>query len=148
MPEPLAGPRIDVTLVGAFNYAAWLNNVPLFRHLKIDNADGQDLAGVMVKFEAKPAFARPRDWPIDRIRAGEVYTLADPRVEIDPDFMERLNEADRGQLLFRIVHGDEELASACHELRVLARDEWGGTSTMAELLPAFVTPNEAAITGL
>jgi hypothetical protein len=53
-----------------------------------------------------------------------VYTLSDPRVEIDPDFMERLNEADRGQLLFRIVRGDEELAFACHELRVLAQDEW------------------------
>ena len=148
MPEPLAGPRIEVTPAGAFNYAAWLNHVPLFDQLRIDNTDGSELAQVTVKFEAKPPFARPRDWPIDRIRAGEVYTLNDPQVEIDPDFMERLNEADRGQLLFRLVRGDEELCSACHELRVLARDEWGGTSTMAELLPAFVTPNEAAISEL
>ncbi len=148
MPEPLAGPRINVKIAGAINYAAWLNDVPLLRALQIDNTDGTDLSDVSLTFEATPPFARPRVWPIDRLRAGEVYTLGDHRVEIDPQFMERLNEADRGQLLFRLTRGDEQLGTACHELRVLARDEWGGTSTMAELLPAFVTPNESAIAAL
>ncbi|HMP80278.1 MAG TPA: DUF4011 domain-containing protein, partial [Pirellulaceae bacterium] len=33
-------------------------------------------------------------------------------------------------------------------LRVLARDQWGGMSDMAGLLPAFVTPNDPALTRL
>lgn len=147
-PEMPAGPRIEAQPATAFNYAAWLNDFPLLRQLSIDNSNGPDLADVTVKFEAKPPFARPRAWHIDLVRAGEVYTLADHHVEIDADFMERLNEADRGQLLFRLLRGEEELAFACRELRVLARDEWGGATKMAELLPAFVTPNESAIADL
>jgi hypothetical protein len=47
-----------------------------------------------------------------------------------------------------LLQKGNQLHASKHVLRVLARDEWGGMSTMGELLPAFVTPNAPALAKL
>ncbi len=74
--------------------------------------------------------------------------LRDVDIEIDAEYLDRLDEAVRGVLSFRLTKGDESLSETNARLRILARDEWGGMGSMGELLPAFVTPNDPALAPL
>lgn len=50
--------------------------------------------------------------------------------------------------MLRLSCGAEILDEKRTEGRLLARDEWGGVSDMAQLLPAFVMPNDPAIASI
>ncbi|MBS0265208.1 MAG: DUF4011 domain-containing protein [Planctomycetes bacterium] len=142
------GPRLVVAAAEAFNYAAWQNSVPLIDGLTIDNTQGPELNSVTLQLQASSPFARPKSWTIDRVLAGGVLTL--PRLELDiaPEYLDRLDEAERAVLTFQLIHREQRLCETSHELRILARDEWGGMAYMGVLLPAFVTPNDPALAPL
>lgn len=141
-------PRLLVEATESFNYAAWQNAVPLLRSVTVDNAFGLAFSSLTVEMKAAPAFARTKRWHIDRIGAGEKLTLKDVDLDIDPEYLDRLDEAERGVLTFSLLHNGKLLHEVSQTLRVLARDEWGGMSAMGELLPAFVTPNDPALAPL
>ncbi|MBX3426900.1 MAG: DUF3320 domain-containing protein [Pirellulales bacterium] len=143
-----SSPQLVIDAADSFNYAAWQNAVPLLRRVTIDNSGGAELSSLVVELKASPAFARDRRWMVDRIGAGETLTLKDVDLEIDPAYLDGLDEAERGVLTLRLLHKGEALHETTHVLRVLARDEWGGMSSMGELLPAFVTPNDPALAAL
>ena len=44
-----------------------------------------------------------------------------------------------------MMEGDKEIAGGDIEIRILARNEWGGGNSQAELLAAFSMPNDPAI---
>src|SRR5690606_10501172 len=56
-----------------------------------------------------------------------------------------LTEMLRGEIRVRLSREVETIAEVCHPVDLLARTEWGGAGTMAELLPAFVMPNDPAV---
>ncbi len=141
-------PTIVAVVEECFNYAAWQNAVPLLRSVVVENLTDCDLSAVTVEMKVTPAFARSKSWKIDRIGAGRQVTLRDVDIEVDADYLDRLDEAVRGTLSFRLSKGDETLAETNAPLRILARDEWGGMGAMGELLPAFVTPNDPALAQL
>ena len=138
-------PHLLVEATDSFNYAAWQNAVPLLRRVTIDNSGGSELSSLVVEVKASPGFAREKRWAIDRVGAGELLTLREIDLEIDPAYLDGLDEAVRGVLTFRITQQGNPLHELNHLLKVLARDEWGGMSGMANLLPAFVTPNDPAL---
>jgi hypothetical protein len=139
------GPTLRVHAAESFNYAAWQNAVPLLHAVAIENPGASELSALTVEFSTNPRFARPQRWLLDRLGPGETAPLRDVDVEIDPAYLEHLDEAERGVLTFRVLAGDAPIAEASLPVRVLARDEWGGMGSMAELLPAFVTPNDPAL---
>lgn len=141
-------PRITISAVDAFNYAAWQNAIPLLHGLSIENLSGAELSGIAVELVATPPFIKSKRWIVDRIASGEVFPLQHVDVEIDPEYLDRLDEAVRGVLTIRLAQQERLLAETTHTLRILARDEWGGMASMAELLPAFVTPNDPALARL
>ena len=141
-------PQLVVQAADAFNYAAWQNAVPLLHSVVIDNTNGHELSSLIVELKATPGFAREKRWTVDRVGAGEKLTLKEVDLDIDPAYLERLDEAERGVLTFQLLHKGDIVHETSHVLRVLARDEWGGMSTMGELLPAFVTPNDPALASL
>ena len=138
-------PQLIVEAAESFNYAAWQNAVPLLHEVAIDNANGPDLSSLTVELKASPSFARDKRWLIDRVGAGETLILKDIDLDIDPAYLDSLDEAERGVLTLQLIHQGNVLHETNHILRVLARDEWGGMPTMGELLPAFVTPNDPAL---
>jgi len=141
-------PQLIVEGTETFNYAAWQNAVPLLRSVTIENKHGEVISSLTVELSASPAFARDKRWVVDRIGAGETFSLRDIEIDVDPDYLDRLDEAVRGVLTLRLMHQGETICETKHPLRVLARDEWGGMPTMAELLPAFVTPNDPSLAPL
>lgn len=148
---PTAGsqtPRLLIEAAQCFNYAAWQNAVPLLHSVTLDNTNGAELSGLTVELRASPGFARDKRWTLDRVSAGETFPLKDLDLDIDPSYLDGLDEAERGVLTFALIQSGNVLCETCHVLRILARDEWGGMSTMGELLPAFITPNAPAIAGI
>ena len=141
-------PQLIVRAAESFTYAAWQNSVALVNAVSIENSSVNDLTGLSVEFSTTPAFAHTRRWLVDRVGAGQTVSLRDVDVEIDAAYLERLDEAERGKLNFQLRSGNTLIAEASLPVRVLARDEWGGMGTMAELLPAFVTPNDPALAAL
>jgi very-short-patch-repair endonuclease len=141
-------PRLQVTAAESFNYAAWQNAAPLLRSVTVVNPTSTDLSLLAVELEAIPPFAAPKRWTIERIGPEETIQLRDIDIDVDAQYLDRLDEAERAMLRFRLLRDNNVIAETTSPIRVLARDEWGGMDSMAELLPAFVTPNDPALAAL
>lgn len=127
------------------NYASWQNSVPLLRSLEIRNGSSGALSDVRLELETSPSFTRKKSWIVQQVRAGESLAIRDRDIQLDPGYLNGLNEAERGLATFRLYQGDRLLAEDSREIRILARDEWGGMQSMGELLAAFVMPNDPAL---
>jgi hypothetical protein len=77
---------------------------------------------------------------ISRLAPGESITIRDRDVQLDPTYLNGLDEAEKGLIKLRLVQGETLIAEATHEIRMLARDEWGGMNSMAELLAELPRP--------
>jgi very-short-patch-repair endonuclease len=136
---------INADVATCVNYASFQNSVPLVRTLEICNESSQSLSGLTLELTSSPAWLRPKCWVIDRIGPESSLRLSDRDVRLDPEYLKGLNEAERGFVSFRLLQNGETISEVEHEIRVLARDEWGGMSAGGELLAAFVTPNDPAV---
>jgi hypothetical protein len=74
--------------------------VPLLRSIAIDNTNGTELSSLSVELTASPAFACGKRWTVDRIGAGEKLTLKEVDLDVDPAYLDSLDEAERGVLTF------------------------------------------------
>lgn len=127
------------------NYASWQNSVPFLRSLEVVNDTESPLHELRLELHTSPAFARKKEWSIQRLGSGERLAIRDRDPQFDPDYLNGLNEAERGMAVLRLYQGDQLITESAHKLRVLARDEWGGVGTSGEMLAAFVMPNDTAI---
>lgn len=130
----------------ALTYASWQNSVPLLRMISITNQADQSISDLTLKMETQPAFAQPKKWTIDRITADGEINLSDRNIVLDPEYLSGLNEAERGIVRFSLIDADNEvLVGREYDVRLLARDEWGGFLSMPSLIAAFVMPNDPAV---
>ncbi len=141
-PEPVC---IQAEATDSLNYASWQNSVPLLKSLQVRNQTAEAMQDLRLSVVSSPAFIRPKQWVLDRLDAKSENTLRDRDVKLDADYLNGLNEAERGVLTFTLTRGDVVVGTTEKELRVLARDEWGGLNSGGELLAAFVMPNDPAI---
>lgn len=130
----------------SFSVAAYENFVRVIKYLKVVNISSVTLYDLTVTVEASPKFVQTKTWKIDKLHPEEEYVLPKRDLHADSDYLRGLNEAERGELCFTLKAQGKELAVLREEIRVLARDEWGG-SGCEELLAAFVAPNDPALTG-
>jgi len=138
-------PVIVADVAGSFTYASYQNAIPVIRSIQIENGDDRHYANCRVELTSSPEFLRPKSWVIDRLAPGDTLQLADRKVDLDADYLAGLDEAERGEITLRLATGDTVLHEQRLPVRLLARDEWGGVADMAQLLPAFVMPNDPAI---
>ena len=85
---------------------------------------------------------------MDRIAPGTEHEVSDTRVELDIERLAGLNEAEVGELELRVDGEGIQPIVERRQIDLLARDEWGGLSDMAQLLAAFVCPNEPTVAKL
>ncbi|WP_029355310.1 DUF3320 domain-containing protein [Bosea sp. 117] len=152
---PLAGDGVEARAVeiradmaASFTFASFQNAVPVLRSIAIANPTDRHLESCRLELVANPAFLRPKVWAVDRIVPGDTLNLADRRVDLDAAYLAGLDEAERGEVTLRLTAKDAVVAERHMSVRLLARDEWGGVGDMAQLLPAFVMPNDPAVAGL
>lgn len=138
-------PAISADIAGSFTYASYQNAIPVIRSIRIENSDGRHHENVRVDLSSSPAFLRAKTWVVDRLAPGDSLPFGDRKVDLDADYLAGLNEAERGEITLRLSTGDAVLDEQRFPVRLLARDEWGGVADMAQLLPAFVMPNDPSV---
>ncbi|TAL76455.1 MAG: DUF3320 domain-containing protein [Beijerinckiaceae bacterium] len=146
--EKPRSPKIFADIASSFTYASYQNAIPVLRGIGVENQSERQVQTLRLELSSTPAFLRPKTWTIDRIIPGDRLPLNDRKVELDAGYLAGLNEAERGEITLRLVAGSEVLDEHRYAVRLLARDEWGGVADMAQLLPAFVMPNDPTVSSL
>ena len=127
------------------SFASHQNAVPLLAELTIVSVGEEALDDILVELTSDPEFVEPRVWRVDRLAPDALVHVTDRDVALHASMLSGLNEGIKGTLRLAVRQGDEVLARQDHAVELLARSEWGGASSMAELLAAFVMPNDPAV---
>ncbi len=140
--------NLAAQIAGSFTFASYQNAVPVIRSIRIDNCTTEYLNNLKVEMNSVPAFLRAKIWTLDRLAPGDSIVLSDRKVDLDAGYLAGLNEAERGEITLRLSAAGETLSEQRFAVRLLARDEWGGVADMAQILPAFVMPNDPGVAPL
>ncbi len=147
-PSPAPSLTLTVEAARRVNAASAQNDVAVLHALTLANEGDAALSDLTISMHAEPPLLRAKTWQLDRIAAGGTRTLSSLRTEFDTARLSALNEAEVGALVFTVDGPDGRIAEVRHEIEFLARDEWGGVRDMAQLLAAFVSPNDPVVAEL
>ncbi len=136
---------IHTTLAPKITFASHQNDVPTILALAVENNSDNDLEGLTLTVRSDPAVLGERTWTIDRISARSQLRPKDVRVPLAGGLLHKLTDRLRSDVTFTLRQGELVLAEKHMNVEALARNEWGGSRFMPELLAAFVTPNDSAI---
>jgi hypothetical protein len=136
---------IAATLSGSITLASQQNAVPVIRDLSVVNDTLQTLENLKLEFFAKPDFVAKKTWHIDRIAPESTVYIRDIDVALNGQLLNELSEAISGEAFLSLCKGEEVVAETRRDIRLLARNEWGGAGQMADLLAAFSMPNDPAV---
>ena len=127
------------------NFVMQQNDVPVVKRLAIENRSGSALRNLQVRIKAEPEFAI--DWTarIDHIGETATYNLDKVDLVLSPGFLGDVTERLAGLLHVEVFQEKELLLKETKPAILLPREEWGGLSSLPEILAAFVTPNHPAI---
>ena len=137
---------VEAVVAAKVGFATHQNAIPVIRDLSVlapDNVGGRNLT---LSLAADPSFVQPKTWRIDAMEPGDRLAVADRDVVLNATLLHDLTESMTGTLILTLVdeHG-ATLDERSHPVELLAHNQWGGLGTMAELLPAFVMPNDPAV---
>ncbi len=126
------------------NFASAQNNIPVIKNLILVNEDDEPIPNLEVFLRIDPPVIAPKHWKFDLLLPGrrEVQDLDTP---LDIEHLRRLNEAEIGTITISASKNGVILVEEQHRIELLAKDEWGGLQEMAQLIAAYVSPNDQAI---
>lgn len=136
---------IRADLAQRVTFASHQNDVAVVLGLVVANETADDVDDLTLEISAAPPVIAARAWRIDRIPAGGETLIRDRKVPLAGGMLQELTEAMRAEVRLTLHQGDAVLAEERFPIRALARNEWGGARHMPELLAAFVTPNDPAV---
>ncbi len=137
---------IEATVSGKVGFASHQNSAPVIRELAIRNGGEEAVEGCRLILRADPPFLAEKTWRIDRISALDEIVVSDRDVHLNGTLLSGLSEAMTASAILTLLDSaDQELASVRQPVELLAHNEWGGVGDMADLIPAFVMPNDTAV---
>jgi hypothetical protein len=136
--------EIRAAVAEKVGFASHQNSVPLLVDLELHGLD-QPHDNLELHLSADPPFLEARTWHIDRLTPDASVHIVDRDVVLVAGLLQGLTEALVGQVTLSVTSGEQTLATAHFPVELLGRSEWGGAASMAELLAAFVTPNDPAV---
>ncbi|SEK25956.1 Part of AAA domain-containing protein [Sphingomonas palmae] len=138
--------EIVATVSPKVGFASHQNAVPLLREIAVVARGAAPTEGLQLRLIADPPFVQPKTWRIERVAGGDTIQIPDRVVELNATYLSELTERVTGTVILSLKSADGvELARSSHPVELLAHNEWGGIVAMAELLPAFVMPNDPAV---
>lgn len=140
--EPI---RILATVAPKITFASHQNDIPPILDLVVENGSDADLENVSLSVSAEPEILGSRTWSFDRIAAGGQGRPRERNVPLAGGLLDKLTDRLRADVKFTLRRGGEILAEKSTVITALARNEWGGSRYMPELLAAFVAPNDPAV---
>lgn len=126
------------------SWVTYQNDVPLLSELVVWNKSDQDYRHLTLKLRCSPDFIKEKSWVIDEIKAYSSVRISDLALNIDIEQLFALTESVKSQVNLQLFAENEPLVSENYPLEWLTKNEWGG-AMMADLLPAFVLPNDPAV---
>lgn len=139
---------VDAAIAAKIGFATHQNAIPVIRELCVAAPADIDVAvtDLTLTLMADPPFVQAKTWRIDRMMPGDVIHVADRDVALNATLLHELTESLIGSLTLTLTDGTGAIiAEVLHPVELLAHNQWGGVGAMAELLPAFVMPNDPAI---
>ncbi|MDE0250419.1 MAG: DNA helicase, partial [Gammaproteobacteria bacterium] len=136
---------ISIIAASKVNLALQQNSVPVLRDIVLNNPTDVSYQDLELTVTTSPGFAKPKAWHITRLAPDTEFSLHDRMIELNPGFLEEVNEAVRGTYNFSLNSRDKVLATASCDVQVLSRNEWGGIQELPEILAAYVQPNSPFI---
>ena len=137
---------LDAVITDKIGFATHQNAAPILRQLSVHNLGVDAVDNVTVTLRSDPAFLAEKVWRFDQIRPDTEIAVTDRDVRLSASVLAGLTEAVSATVILTAVDVDgHELASTHYPIELLAHNEWGGIGAMADLLPAFVMPNDPAV---
>ncbi len=131
------------------NLALHRQGYPLVTELTLSNPEGSEASeGLVVRLSSDPGFVAPREWAVERLGPGESLSLPHREVELNGEFLAGLEDATQGEVTVTVLSGGRTVAEEKRPVEVLARNQWGGTVHIPEMLAAFCAPDDPAADGL
>lgn len=127
------------------NFASAQNDVSIIGGITVENPTDEVLTDIRITLRATPPIIREKTWAIDRVAPRSDLAVRDTSTPLDIARLEGLNEAEVGELEFRLEAQGLRTIVEKWRVELLARDEWGGVRDMAQILAAFVSPNDPAV---
>ena len=127
------------------NFATAQNDVAIIEGITVENPTDEALTDIRITLRAAPPIIREKTWTIDRVAPGSHLSVCDISTPLDIERLEGLDEAEIGELEFRMEAQGLQTIVEKRRIDLLARDEWGGVRDMAQILAAFVSPNDPAV---
>ena len=127
------------------NFASAQNDVAIIEEITVENPTDEALTDIRITLRAAPPIIREKTWTIDRVAPGSHLSVRDISTPLDIERLEGLDEAEIGELEFRMEAQGFQTIVEKRRIELLARDEWGGVRDMAQILAAFVSPNDPAV---
>ncbi|MBB2202325.1 DUF3320 domain-containing protein [Gluconacetobacter tumulisoli] len=143
--RPVETATLQIVLQEAVNASLWENSVPILEELAFENRSETEYPLVDISITSEPPFLRPRSWRLQQVGGRQLRLVSERDLTLDGTLLSAQTEASRATVSFVARAGGRELARSTHDIRVLARNEWGGLSGIPDILAAFVLPNDPAI---
>ena len=120
------------------NFASAQNDVAIIEEIRVENPTDEALTDIRITLRAAPPVIREKTWTIDRVAPGSHLSVRDISTPLDIERLKGLDEAEIGELEFRMEAQGLQTIVEKRRIELLARDEWGGVRDMAQILAAFV----------
>ncbi|PKU21419.1 DUF3320 domain-containing protein [Telmatospirillum siberiense] len=139
----------SATLAATFcprvSYAFHQNSIPVLMELSVSNETDRPLEEIEVSLSSEPPFIGARIWRMARVGANQSYHVPDLDLTLDGGMLSKLTEAETARVTVVASRDGAEIGRLETDVRLLARDQWGGAGAVPELLAAFVRPNDPAV---
>ena len=136
---------VNFVYLPTINFAMQQNRVDLIRQLSITNGSDKILNNVKVSLLAEPEFAAVDPYMIEAIPPNETIRVESLNMNLSANYFAQLTERMAGHFTLKISVDDAILYSQTYPVDILAYDQWGGITSLPEMLSAFITPNHPAI---
>lgn len=140
--------NIEATLAARLNLADFINAVPVIRELAIANDTERDAKELDLIISAEPPFLKSKLWRVDAVAAGQRMRIKDCDITLDGQLLSRLTEAENALVTLRLQTRETEpvlLTEHSAVLELLPRNQWGGLTSLPDMVAAFAQPNDPEI---
>src|SRR6218665_896611 len=142
--------KIQASVASRINLADFQNAVPAIHELAIVNETGQPFRNLRLTAISAPPFLKPKTWHIDQLaprhtlRISQLNTYLN--MALDGALLGRLPESEKAILNLELTGEDgAPIAGSESTVELLPRNQWGGLSSLPDMVAAFVQPNEPAV---
>ena len=139
---------IKTSIIPSINLALQQNAFPVIREILIQNDTSEQYSEIELTVRSSPSFLVERTWPIDRLAPETQLIIDDCHIELRNSYLRTITESLEGKIVFTLKKEDTVLAEVATQVRLLCKDEWGGTSCIPEIIAAFIQPNDPAVQGV